>query len=148
MTPHVPAELFYAEAGTYEQFHAALRRRAEMLQVSRTTIDAETLMADGYASKCLAPKPSKGVITRLALEPMLKALGLRLVVVSDQNTPAGRGELPKRNARQVRSGHCWKNGKRKRTKPKAKSACVKRPAKPRRGSPYLSELVSRGRRAA
>jgi hypothetical protein len=110
-------ELFFAEAGEYSQLHAALRSRAEQLNVSRSTLDDESGLADGYFSKCLQPAGFKGVITKAALEPVLKALRLKIIVVDDQETAAARGELPQRDASRVRL-----NNDCRRSKGRCKSA--------------------------
>ena len=90
---------FFAAATDYPQLRAALRSRAEQLNVSPQTLDSESGLADGYLSKVLGPAPFKGVITKTALEPVLKALRLRLIVVDDQEIAAARGELPQRDVR-------------------------------------------------
>jgi hypothetical protein len=97
-----PTKLFFAEACDYAQLHAALRARAEQLNASRATLDDETGLADGYCAKILAPKPTKGVITRIALEPILKGLRIRLIIVDDPEVAASRGDLPQRDISQVR----------------------------------------------
>ena len=103
-------ELFFAAATGYPQLHAALRSRAEQLNVSRQTLDSESGLADRYLSKVLGPAPFKGVITKTALEPVLKALRLRLIIVEDQETAAARGELPQRDVSQVRlNNDCRRN---------------------------------------
>ena len=139
---HSAPALFYAEAVSYEQFHASLRRRAEELNVSRATLDARTGLADGLSGKALAPKPLKSVIGKLSLEPFLRVLGLRLIIVADPDTPAARGELPQRNATRVRLNTNSRRSKGRR-KPKAKSVRVKKPAKPRHEKPYLANLLPR-----
>jgi hypothetical protein len=132
---------FRADANDYLQLHAALRARAEQLNVSRQTLDFESGLADGYCSKVLGPKPIRGVITRTALEPMLKALRLKLIIVDDPEVAAMRGELPQRDATQVRLNNDCRRSK-GRCKAKAKSTRVKKPPQHRRGKPYLADLLS------
>src|SRR5262249_26619096 len=132
-----PAGLFFAEAGTYAQFHEALRSRAEALNVSRTELNLESGLQDGYLAKLLSPTPMKGAITRTALEPVLRSLGLRLIIVADPNTAAARGELPQRQASAVRLNNSARKSAGRR-KPRAKSARIKKPAKVRRCKPYLA----------
>lgn len=103
------AELFCAEARGYREFHQALRARAEQLGASRGTLDEETGLADGYCSKILAPEPAKTALSRLALEPMLTALRLKIVLVDDHEAIAKRGELPQRKASQVRADTHWRS---------------------------------------
>jgi hypothetical protein len=95
-------KLFFAEAADYPQFHAALRSRAEQLNVSREALDADSGLADGYFSKVLQPTAFKGVLTQTALEPVLKALRLKVIVVDDPEAAATRGDLPQRHASRVR----------------------------------------------
>lgn len=78
---------------TYEEFHAALRARADELGVSRETIDELGCLTDGHASKLLAPNPIK-IIGRVSFGPMLQALGLMLLIVED----------PEALARTIRKG--------------------------------------------
>lgn len=130
-------EIFFAAATDYLQLHAALRARAEQLNVSRQTLDAESGLADGYCSKILGPTPLKGVITKTALGPVLKALRLKLIVVDDQEVAAARGELPQRDASQVRlNNDCRRNKGRCKARPPASSR--KEASTPKRGKPYLS----------
>jgi hypothetical protein len=132
-------ELFFAAATDYPQLHAALRSRAEQLNVSPQTLDSESGLADGYLSKVLGPAPFKGVITKTALEPVLKALRLRLIVVDDQETAAARGELPQRDVSQVRlNNECRRNKGRRCLKRAAPSKRRHKVDKPKRGKPYLS----------
>ena len=86
------------------------RSRAEQLNVSRMTLDYESGLTDGYFSKILQPRSFKGVITRKALEPVLKALRLKIVLVDDPETAAALGALPERDASQVRlNNDCRRN---------------------------------------
>lgn len=88
---------------TYEDFHAALRARAEQLGVSRETIDAMAGLPSGYASKVLAPKPMKR-IGPTSLPLLVPALGMQLALIED---PAAMQRLAKRRVQrdgaQVRS---------------------------------------------
>jgi hypothetical protein len=54
-------KVFFAEATDYPQFHAALRSRAEQLNVSREALGIEAGFADG---KILQPRGFKGVIAK------------------------------------------------------------------------------------
>jgi hypothetical protein len=101
-------ELFCAEARGYADFHRALRARAEQVGASREVLDEESGLADGYCAKILAPVPMKGAISLTALEPMLTALRLKIVLVDDHEAIAKRGELPARKASQVRTESHWR----------------------------------------
>lgn len=63
---------------------AAFRSRRDELQITHETIDAISLLPDGYASKLLAPVPIKNIGPK-ALEGLLDALGLVLVAVPNPN---------------------------------------------------------------
>jgi hypothetical protein len=65
---------------------------------------------DGYFAKILQPAGFKGMITKTALEPVLKALRLQIVLVDDYEAAAALGPLPERNAAQVRlNNDCRRN---------------------------------------
>lgn len=72
---------------SYDELHSALRARAEALNVSRQTLDEVSGLQSGYCAKLLAPVPIKG-IGRITLAPLLGALGLKLVVVVDEEMMA------------------------------------------------------------
>jgi len=129
---------FLAEARSFEQLHGSLRLRADQLQVSRETLDEVTLLADGFCAKLLQPNPRKSILGKITLGPILNALGLRLLIVSDPETPAARGELPRRQANQVRTDRHWRNLDGVRVPKKRPAGRDARPGKPKRGKPYLS----------
>lgn len=74
-----------AEIRNYDELNAALRKRADDLNVSRETIDAVSGLQSGYAAKLLAPVPIR-TLSRMSLGAMLGALGLKLLVVEDLDT--------------------------------------------------------------
>lgn len=67
---------------SYAELHAAIRARVEELDVSRLCLDDAAGFTGGYASKLLAPRPTK-LMGKMSLGIMLGALGLALVVVED-----------------------------------------------------------------
>jgi hypothetical protein len=67
----------------YDDLHRFLRARAEALNISRLTIDEATGLPAGYASKLLAPKPTKKA-GALSFGLMLQALGVKLLAVEDE----------------------------------------------------------------
>jgi hypothetical protein len=67
----------------YDGLIAALRQRAEALDVSNATLDAATGLADGYVGGVLAMN-GKRTLGKLSLGLLLSAMGLRLVVVEDR----------------------------------------------------------------
>lgn len=67
---------------TYDEFIAALRGRADELDVSRETIDAISGMQAGYASKLLARVPIR-TLSRMSFGAMLGALGIVLHISND-----------------------------------------------------------------
>lgn len=71
----------------YADLHAIMRARAVDIELSRENIDDIAGLQDGYASKVLAPSPSKklGPATFTILLP---ALCIKLVAVSDEEALA------------------------------------------------------------
>jgi hypothetical protein len=65
----------------YKELVAALRARADELQITRETLDHVAGLQSGYAAKLLAPVPIRRI--GRALGPILSAMGLALVVVED-----------------------------------------------------------------
>lgn len=63
---------------------SAFRARRDELQITHETIDAISLLPDGYASKLLAPRPIKNIGPK-ALEGLLDALGLVLTLAPNPN---------------------------------------------------------------
>jgi hypothetical protein len=91
---------FRAEAKDYTEFHAAFRLRAEQLQVSRLALDELGGTAHGWFGKFLGPRQIRriGFVT---LGPALAALGLKIVIVEDEEA------LEKIKSRSVkRAEHC------------------------------------------
>jgi hypothetical protein len=85
-----------AIVSSYGELIACLRRRAEELAVSNSTLDAATGLADSYCAKLLARRPSRA-LGPLSLGLMLEALGLRLAVVEDPEVLArARSRLVRR----------------------------------------------------
>lgn len=72
---------------SYDDLHAALRARADALNVSRQTLDHISGLQSGYCSKLLAPVPIKA-IGRASLAPLLGALGLKILIVVDDEMMA------------------------------------------------------------
>ena len=90
-----------AEVRSWNDLHAALRARAESLNVSRLVLDELSGLQSGYASKLLAPVPIRH-FGRGSLGAMLGALGLKLVVQEDKEAlarVAGRLVRRERNVR-------------------------------------------------
>lgn len=71
----------------YSELHAALRARAEQLNVSRETIDNVAGFQQGYASKLLAGKPIT-IIGKWSFGTILAALGVKLILVEDPDAMA------------------------------------------------------------
>lgn len=89
----------------YDGLLAALRARAEELNVSRSTLDDVSGLQTGYAAKLLANPPMKS-FGRVSLGPMLGALGVSLVLVEDPEQMARVAtRMEERNTAQVRTGH-------------------------------------------
>jgi hypothetical protein len=89
----------------YASLHEALRRRADQLRLSRTTLDSLTGLADGHSSKLLALSHPK-ILGEKSFGVMLEALGLRLVVEEDPQALAKyAARCEPRAEHQVRNGH-------------------------------------------
>jgi hypothetical protein len=87
----------------YDELVAAMRARANELNVSRATIDDVSGLQSGYAAKLLANPPIKS-FGAVSLGPMLGALGVSLVMVEDVEALARVAtRLDERNSSQVRT---------------------------------------------
>ena len=73
-------------AGT-DDLHAALRERADAINVSRLEIDKLAGLASGYSAKVLAPKPMKGIGID-SMFALVAALGCDLVLVENAESTA------------------------------------------------------------
>jgi hypothetical protein len=71
----------------YAQLHAALRRPAEEIGISRVEIDRLAGLADGHASKLLSPVPIKK-LGHISLGPILSVLGLKIALIEDPEAVA------------------------------------------------------------
>ena len=93
------------------------RRRANELQLSRENIDAIAGWADRLAGKLLSPNPVRRIGMQ-SLQPMLAALGLKLIVAEDPDTlELYRHRRSPRNVSQVRQqGGKPKKARRSRAK--------------------------------
>ena len=91
-------------ASCYEDLQYLLRLRADLLNVSRETIDDLAYFTDGYANKVLRAKPIRRISWEL-LPDLLRALGVKLLVAEDAKA-LQRTQLKgkKRIKRQVRNG--------------------------------------------
>src|SRR5262245_6357046 len=99
--PPVLAEIRGAEG--MEGIRRALRRIAEVRQLSRETIGWAAGLPDGYAAKVLAEKPLRH-IGRHSLGPLLRVLGTKVLIVEDEDAYRRiTSRLPKRDAKPVRS---------------------------------------------
>jgi hypothetical protein len=74
--------MFVRVCSEYAEVISALRDRTAEMQISREAIDAITGLADGYSAKLLSLQPSK-ILGPLSWGPMLKTLGLRLMLIED-----------------------------------------------------------------
>jgi hypothetical protein len=69
---------------TYDELITVLRARANELEITRETIDAETGLQSGYAGKLLARVPIRQ-LGRVSLGPILRCLDLTLTVTEATN---------------------------------------------------------------
>lgn len=67
---------------TYDELHAALRARAEALQVTRLSMEEVAGLPMGYSGKVLSPSQVK-LIGKHSLGALLGVLGVMLVLVDD-----------------------------------------------------------------
>ncbi|WP_316228631.1 hypothetical protein [Bradyrhizobium sp. SZCCHNR1045] len=100
--PHPPRNEAIGEITDYESLISVCRARADELQLSRSNIDAIAGWADGLAGKILGSASAKRV-GPLTLEPLLAALGLKLIAAPNHVTlERHRNQRIPRDARQVR----------------------------------------------
>jgi hypothetical protein len=91
-----------AEASDYDGLVAAIRMRVEELQISRETINEVAGLPAGYSGKILGLKQRRR-LGMISLGPILGALGIKLVVVEDEQAlKLVRGRFKKRNENLVR----------------------------------------------
>jgi hypothetical protein len=97
------SEAALTEVRGWRELHAALRARAESLDVSRETLDHLTGLQNGYCAKILAPKPIRN-LGRISFDAMLAVLGLKLIVTEDQAMEKIRPRLVqrKRHTRRIK----------------------------------------------
>jgi len=111
-------DTFFATASTYEELHAALRLRAERMNVSREAIDAVSGMPTGYTGTLLAPARGKR-LGKTSTPLLLRSLGLKLIVVDDPEAVAVMAKrYEQRTAFNARAGN--KNNRRRRGRAKAR----------------------------
>src|SRR5262245_56713324 len=79
---------FSAECRDALEVHRALRARAEQLNITRLQIDEIAGLTPGYASKVLAAEPMISCVGAKTLGPLLGTLGLKLLVVEDDEALA------------------------------------------------------------
>lgn len=84
-----------AEVRTYDDFHLALRARAEALCASRQSIDAVAGLPAGYASKLLSPDQIRSV-GKESFGPLMGALGVKLLMVEDPESARFVAQLEQR----------------------------------------------------
>lgn len=75
------------EVRTYNDLHLILRARSDELGITRLTLDEAAGLTPGHASKILAPQPIKR-LGDATFPLMLGALGLKLIVVEDEQALA------------------------------------------------------------
>jgi hypothetical protein len=88
---------------SYEELVAALRERAEALDVSNGTLDELCGFSERYASKVLGLNPGRA-LGRVSLTGLLGGLGAVLILCEDEEALARvRGRLEKRRRRVERA---------------------------------------------
>jgi hypothetical protein len=92
-----------ADVGSYEALLAALRQRVSELQIHGERFDAFCGLPEGYLSKLIGVKPVRRIGMQ-SFAPLMAGLGLRLLVIEDQEATARlKNKLPPRNESYVRS---------------------------------------------
>lgn len=92
-----------AEATDYNGLIAAIRNRADELQVAGETIDEVAGLPARYSAKLLGPNQVRR-IGAVSLGPLLGALALKLIIVEDEDALRQYGSrLKRRNPNLVRS---------------------------------------------
>jgi hypothetical protein len=90
---------FFAEIREPYDFNAALRARAQQLDVSRATIDAIAHLQEGYSAKLLSPHPKKH-LGQISFRT-IRSLGLRVFIIDDLDaTEALKDQLEPRRKQQ------------------------------------------------
>lgn len=82
----------------YSDLQAAMRARADEINISRMAIDEALGLTRGHAGKILASYPMRA-LGRTTMGPMLWALGLKLLVVVDEEAMADPRFADARGAR-------------------------------------------------
>jgi hypothetical protein len=77
-----PSQPIFAILDCLHDLQAIMRDRVRHLPVSRRDLDAITGLPDGYSSKLLSKKPTKG-LGGLSLEAFLQTLGMKIIVIDD-----------------------------------------------------------------
>jgi hypothetical protein len=89
----------------YESLVEMLRRRADSLDIARSTIDHLARFPDGYTSKILAPNHLRRIGMK-SLGDLLDALALKLIPVADDATFArNRSRYVRRDLAHYTSAH-------------------------------------------
>src|SRR5262245_3746832 len=104
-----------AEVDSPASLHAALRRRAEALQVTREILGEAAGLTSGYLGKVLSPTPQK-MLGEISMPALLGALGVKLVMIEDPDAAPFLARLPRRQ--RPLAGTHW------RTKRKAAAAAT------------------------
>jgi hypothetical protein len=99
----VVGENDWTEIMDFMDFNRIARARAEEIGISREWIDHLAGVTDRYAAKLLAPEPKKHFGRHSLLGVFNRALGLRIIVVKDDEAVAEIRKLaPPRAEYQVR----------------------------------------------
>jgi hypothetical protein len=115
-------DLFFAAASDYVGLRDAIRARVEQLNISRECLDEVAGLPAGYSGKLLSQGKAKDVkrFGPLSLDLLLKATGLKLVLVDDREALAKVQPLyTERAIKQARLENHWRRSKGHR-KPKLK----------------------------
>jgi hypothetical protein len=137
-----------AQAIDYESLREGLRARAAELGITRQTIDHVGRLPDGHAGGLLAENSARTFGIR-SLGKLLKALGVRLLLVEDLETTARTARLMGRRRSEpqaVEGERHWRSKRKPLAKPMRSGAHPKGNGRDT-GAVSASEMGQRGARA-
>jgi hypothetical protein len=126
---------------SYDDLHAALRARAEHLNISRETIDEIAGFQPFYAAKLLAPKPHRK-LGKMSFSAMLGALGCRLLLVEEE--PETLEKLRERWVQRVEAQVRWRETEPHNTPPDEDAERLSTPDEPELKSRFFAALGALG----
>lgn len=93
-----------------EELHRAMRERADVVAMSRQTLDELAGLASGHSAMLLCTPPQKG-FGLMSMFSMAGALGGTIAIIEDPRAMEKMLRYPKRDERRVQRGKHWRNAK-------------------------------------